>query len=155
MKRVAILGRAASGKSTLAASLSNLTGLPVIELDRYFWRADLVPVEPDRWMSAQQKLIAENETWIMDGDLGPLDTLEPRLRAADTVIVLDFSLLRCGWRAVRRSPERADFWRWVLDYRRHLRRTMESIAAAAANADVHVFRNPAALRRFVAGVRSQ
>src|SRR5438309_9314343 len=60
-----------------------------------------------------------------------------------------------GWRAIRRSPERADFWRWVLDYRRrNLRRTMESIAASAANADIHVIRNPAALRRFVSGVGS-
>ena len=39
------------------------------------------------------------DTWIFDGDLGPHDVLEPRLGVADTVIILDFSLLRCAWRS--------------------------------------------------------
>lgn len=39
MKRVVILGRGGAGKSTLAARLGEITGLPVIELDKSFWRA--------------------------------------------------------------------------------------------------------------------
>jgi adenylate kinase family enzyme len=42
MKRVVILGRGASGKSTLARRLGNITGLPVIELDKIFWQAGLI-----------------------------------------------------------------------------------------------------------------
>jgi deoxyadenosine/deoxycytidine kinase len=43
--------------------------------------------------------------------LGPYDsTPQVPLEAADTVVFLDFSPLRCAWRAIRRSPERADFW---------------------------------------------
>jgi len=38
MKRVLILGRGASGKSTLARRLGEITGLPVVELDKAFWR---------------------------------------------------------------------------------------------------------------------
>ncbi len=38
MKRVVILGRGASGKSTLARLLGEITGLPVIELDKVFWQ---------------------------------------------------------------------------------------------------------------------
>lgn len=38
------------------------------------------------------------------------DVLHVRLQAADTIMV-DFSLLRCAWRAMRRSRERADVWR--------------------------------------------
>lgn len=42
MKRVVILGRGASGKSTLAVRLSGITGLPVIQLDKAFWRPGLI-----------------------------------------------------------------------------------------------------------------
>ena len=41
----------------------------------------------------------------MDGDLGPYDVLDVRLQAVDTVVLLDFPLLRSAWRAIRQSPE--------------------------------------------------
>lgn len=41
MQRVVIVGPGAAGKSTLAVSLGELTGLPVVELDKLFWRAGL------------------------------------------------------------------------------------------------------------------
>lgn len=150
MKRVVILGRGASGKSTLAARLGEITGLAVIELDKLFWQPGLVATPRDEWVQLQQKLAAQ-EKWIMDGDLGPYDSLEPRLRAADTILFLDFSLLRCALRALRRSRERADFWRWLISYRRRSRPTlMHAIATHAPNANLHIFRNPAALKMFVA-----
>src|SRR6202035_1616645 len=106
----------------------------------------------DQWVVVQQKLAAK-EGWIMDGDLGPHDVVEVRLRAADTIILLDFSFVRCAWQAIRRSRERADFWRWLLAYRWKSRPIlMEAIAKHAANANLRVFRNPEALRRFVAEV---
>jgi len=152
MKRVVILGRGASGKSTLAARLGKITGLPVIELDKVFWRLGLVATPRDRWVVDQEKMVAE-ERWIMDGDLGPYDVVDVRICAADTIILLDFSFVRCAWRAIRRAPERADFWRWLLNYRRRSRPIlMEAIAKRAVNANLYVFRNPAAVRRFVAKV---
>jgi adenylate kinase family enzyme len=150
MKRVVILGRGASGKSTLAKRLGEITGLPVIELDKVFWRQGLVATPRDEWVAQQKKLIAENG-WIMDGDLGAHDAPEVRLRAADTVIFLDFSLVRCAWRAAWRSRERANFWRWLLAYRFQSRPIlMQAIAHHAASADFRLLRNPKALRKFVA-----
>ena len=147
---MAIIGRGASGKSSLAVSLGEITGLPVIELDKIFWQPGLVATPRDHWIAIQERLVA-GERWIIDGDLGPYDVVEIRLRAADTILFLDFSLLRCAWRALRRSRERADFWRWLLTYRRQGRPIlMEAIANRAVHADLHVFRNPDALRRFVA-----
>ena len=97
----------------------------------------------------QEKLVA-GDRWIMDGELGPYDAVEVRLRAADTIIILDFSLVRCAWRAIRRSRERADFWRWLLAYRYQSRPIlMAAIANHAPNAVLHVFRSPKALGRFV------
>jgi adenylate kinase family enzyme len=149
VKRVIIVGPGASGKSTLAARLAEMTGLPVIELDKLFWRPGLAATPADQWAAIQRQLAAR-ESWIMDGDLGPYDVLDIRMQAADTIVFLDFSPLRCAWRAIRRSPERADFWTWLLTYRRRSRPLiLQAIAAHAGDADIHVLRTPRAVRRFV------
>jgi adenylate kinase family enzyme len=115
MNKVVILGRGGAGKSTLAARLGAATGLPVVELDKHFWPADFTPISKNQWTAIQQGL-TDPESWILDGDLGPYDALEVRLAAADTVVVLDFPLWRCAWRAARRSRENLAFWRWLIQY---------------------------------------
>lgn len=152
MRRVVVVGPGAAGKSTLAARLGDITGLPVIELDMLFWRPGLAATPRSQWAEIQRKL-ASQQAWIMDGDLGPYDVLDVRLQAADTVVFLDFPPLRCAWRAIRRSRERADFWRWLLSYRRRSRPLLlHAIAAHAGHADLHVLRTPQAVRQFVAEV---
>ena len=149
MRRVVILGRGASGKSTLARRLGDITGLPVIEVDKVFWQAGLIATPREQWVVMQEKLVAWDR-WIMDGDLGPHDGVEVRLRAAGTIIFLDFSLVRCAWRAIWRSRERGDFWRWLLTYRYQSRPILRAaISNHAHNAVLHVFRSPKALGRFV------
>ncbi len=120
MNRVVVLGRGAAGKSTLARELGDAVGLPVVELDKEFWSPQLDAMPLDAWR-ARQRSLAEGPRWIMDGDLGPYDDLEPRLRRADTVVVLDLPVWLCAWRAVRRGRERRDFWRWVLRWRQDSR----------------------------------
>jgi|SRR5215468_4665221 len=152
MKRVAIIGPGASGKSTLARQLGEITGLPVVELDKIFWRPGLVEIPRDQWVELQQKLVGETD-WIMDGDLRPYDAIEVRLRAADTIVFLDFSLFRCAWRALWRSRERVDFWLWLLRYRFQSRPfLMKMISKYVATATIHLLRNPEAVRRFLANV---
>jgi len=137
-----ILGRGGAGKSTFARRLGTITGLPVVELDQQFWQPGQVATTPERWVAVQQELVADR-AWILDGDLGPYDVLGRRLDYADTVIVLDFSLLRCSWRSVRRSRERLDYWRWLVAYRRrHLPTITAMIATHAPNAAVYVLRDP-------------
>jgi|ERR1700758_1317652 hypothetical protein len=152
MKRVIIIGPGASGKSTLAVQLGEITGLPVIELDKLFWRPGLVETPRDQWIELQQNLVRQNE-WIMDGDLGPYDAIEVRLAAADTIIFLDFSLIWCAGRAVRRSRERIDFWLWLFRYRRISRPyLMTAIYNHADRAAIHILRNPKTVSRFVAKI---
>jgi len=154
MQRVVILGRAASGKSTLARRLGAITRLPVMELDKLFWRPGLLPTPREAWSAAQERL-AGQEQWIMDGDLGPYDAVQVRLRRADTVILLDFSLFRCACQAITRSRERADFWRWLLAYRRkYLPLLLQAIAQHASTADVLIFRDPLAAERFLDTIRA-
>lgn len=152
MRRILILGRGAAGKSTLARRLGALTGLPVTELDKVFWQPGLLPLPRAGWIALQKELTRQPD-WILDGDLGPYDALEVRLRAADTVILLDFGLLRCTWRAVRRSRERADFWRWLLNYRRkEYPRLRALIAQCAPQAAVHFFHSPREVEQFVSDI---
>ncbi len=152
MKRVLILGRGAAGKSTLARRLGAITGFPVIELDKIFWRAGLAPTAFEQWAEIQEKLVAEDR-WIMDGDLGPYDVIDVRLRSADTVILLDFSLPRCAWRAFRRSRERADFWSWLITYRWRFRpKLMQAIAIHGVGANVYILHDPTELECFVASL---
>lgn len=99
--------------------------------------------------------LAEADRWIMDGDRGPYDVLEVRLRRADTVL-LDYSFPRCAWQALLRSRENADFWRWVWSWRRKYRPLLlDAISAHAADAALHVLRNPRAAAQFVARVRGK
>ena len=152
MKRMVVIGRGASGKSTLAVQLGQITGLPVIELDKVFWRAGLMAIPRDQWGKVQESLVKQDH-WILDGDLGPYDAIEVRLRAADTIVFLDFSLVRCAWQAIRRSGERLDFWLWLLRYRRQSRPfLLQAIRDYASQATFHLLRNPQAVRRFLADV---
>ena len=153
MNRVVVLGRGGAGKSALAASLGVLTGLPVIELDKHFWSSDLTPLPMDQWKALQRNLVGA-ERWILDGDLGPYDAPEVRLSAADTVIVLDFALWRCAWRAARRSRENLAFWRWLISYRRRrLPTVMAAMAVHARDAEIYLLRKPRDVRRFLALVK--
>lgn len=126
----------------------------MIELDKLFWRPGLAPTPREEWAAIQRQLAAE-ESWIMDGDLGSYDVLNVRLQAADAMVFLDFSPVRCAWRAIRRSPERADFWKGLLLYRRRSRPVLrQAIAAHAGDADVYVLPTPRAVGRFVAKIAS-
>jgi adenylate kinase family enzyme len=150
VRRVVILGRGGAGKSTLARDLSRRTSLPAIELDALFWLPGPAVAEPGRWAARQRELV-QQQAWIIDGDLGPYDReLGLRLRAADTVIVLDFGFLRCAWRTLRRGREQAGYWRWVWAYRRRsLPVITQAIDAYARHATVHVLRSPAMVRRYL------
>ena len=152
MKRVIVVGRGASGKSTLARRLSEISQLPVIELDKIFWQPGLVATPREQWIIIQEKLAAEPE-WIMDGDLGPYDAIEACLPRSDTIIFLDFSLVRCVWRAIRRSRERLDFWRWVFLYRRKYRpQLLATISQHAPNANLMIFSSLGDLQGFIDGI---
>ncbi len=154
MKRVVIVGPGGAGKSTLAVRVSAVTGIPVVELDERFWRPGLVPTPPDEWTAVQHELVAR-DSWILDGDLGPYDMLEVRLRAADTIVVLDFSRWRCAWRAVRRSREGREFWRWLWTWpQQHRPLLMDAVAVHAPDADLHVLRNPRAVEHFLVALKA-
>ena len=92
MKRVIIIGCGGAGKSTLARKLGEKTGLPVIHLDKLFWKPGWVERTPEEFDPIVQQEL-EKETWIMDGNFNR--TIGMRLAACDTVIYLDYPRLVC------------------------------------------------------------
>jgi hypothetical protein len=153
---VVILGRGGAGKSVTARQLGALTGLPVTELDALFWQDGATAADPAQWRRRQYELV-RRDAWILDGDLGPYDTaLGDRLRAADTIIVLNYSIPRCAWRTLRRGRERADYWQWMRTYRRQsLPGIMRAIRRDAPRARLHVLHRPSMARRLLAQLQRE
>ncbi len=140
--RIVVLGPGAAGKSTFARNLSEATQIPWVELDEIFWSEDLTPTPVEEWIAIQGEL-TNGDSWILDGDLGPYDALEVRLSKADTVVLFDFPLRRCAWRAIRRSRENLDFWRWLLTWRRRYRPLLlQAIDQHAPRANLIVVSHP-------------
>ena len=150
--------------STVAVALGEKVGLPVIHLDRIYWRPGWVETPLEEWRQVQEGLVAA-DTWIIDGNHAT--TLDIRLGAADTVVMLDFSRWRCLVRAVVRSlrfrgrtrvdraegcPERLDrtFVSWVWTFPNKGRpQLLEAVAEHAAAARFVQLRNPRAVKAFL------
>lgn len=128
--KIAVVGFSGSGKSTLAEKLGELTGVPVLHLDK----VQFLPDWKIRDLEEKQRLVEEfldsHSSWIIDGNYTRLSH-ERRMEEADQIWILLFGRLTRFWRVYRRHrqyrgrqrpdmaegcPERldADFARWVL-----------------------------------------
>ena len=129
-RRILIVGCGGSGKSTLARALGERTGLPVVHLDRHYWRPGWRPPDRDDWRRRSVDLAAAPR-WIIDGHYG--STLDARFERGDALVFLDVPTWLCLARVVRRRyrsgtrqdvaggcPERltAEFLRYVAGFRR-------------------------------------
>ena len=98
--RILILGCPGSGKSRFARQLARHTALPLIHLDKLYWRPGWIEADKETWVADLTRSIDEPR-WVMDGNY--LGTLPIRLARADTVIILDPSHWRCLWRVLART----------------------------------------------------
>ena len=164
MRKVLVIGSGGSGKSTFAERLGGRTGLPVIHLDSLFWRAGWCETPRDVWAARVDELLKRDE-WIMDGNYG--GTLERRLAACDTVVLLDLPRVLCLWRIIRRSvryrgrsrPDMAEgcnerltweFVRWVWTYPRERRPgVLKKLGELREGQKVYVLRSRREVRRFL------
>lgn len=99
MKRILVIGSGGAGKSTFASDLGAILGLPVIHLDRAYWKPGWETPSKKEWSKTVDSLIAQHE-WIMDGNFG--GTLPQRIKRADAIILLDTSRWICLWRVLKR-----------------------------------------------------
>lgn len=136
--RVAVVGSGGAGKTTFARQLAERIDLPVVHLDRYYWKPGWIPPATNDWVALQVDLVA-SEGWVIDGNYG--GTFDVRFVRADTVIVLALSRWRCVGRALRRlvanrehdlqadgCPERLSlpFLRWIWRYPRDSRPRLDA-----------------------------
>ncbi len=130
LRRILVIGCSGAGKSTLARAIANRFGLPLINLDRHYWRPGWVAPGDAEWQDEVERLIAE-PTWVMDGNYS--STMRRRAQVADAIVFLDLPRWLCLQRVLRRAaigygrerpdvapgcPERFDwgFLKWVWNY---------------------------------------
>lgn len=88
MKRVSIVGNSGSGKTHLAQRLAALMAAPHVELDALYHRPDWQPAPPDEFMRVVAG-VANQPTWVIDGNYRAVTMNGPVWQRADTVVWLD------------------------------------------------------------------
>lgn len=100
MERLLIIGSPGAGKSTLAAEVARLTGLPLVHLDKLHWKPGWVESGKEEFDAKLREAIARPR-WVIEGNYGR--TLPLRLTRADTVVDLDLPRWQCVLGIVRRA----------------------------------------------------
>jgi adenylate kinase family enzyme len=161
MKRIIVIGNCGAGKSRFAVELGRKFRLPVIHLDKLYWKEGWVRTPKDEWEKLQLRIIKE-EKWIIDGNYK--STMEMRMNAAGTIIFLDFPKWLCMYRAIKRRlinrkiprpdiPQElneritANFVKWILTYpRKNVYKKLEGLKEKKR---IIVMHNPKELARFL------
>ena len=165
MRRILIIGSAGAGKTVLSLQLGELLQLPVVHLDALHWLPGWEKPPRDAWLQIVDELI-QRDSWIMDGNYD--STLEPRLEACDTVVLLDLPRVLCLYRVLKRSlthfgrsrpdlnpecrerlPDR-EFISWIWNYpKRNTPRVLNLLQRCADRKTVYILRSRRDIRRFV------
>jgi adenylate kinase family enzyme len=101
MTRIAVIGNAGGGKSTMCRKLSKALNIPLYPVDQIQWKPGWVPASHEE-IKSQHDYILSEERWIIDG-WGPFDLIEARFSAADTIIFVDHPLVIHYWWSLKRQ----------------------------------------------------
>jgi len=99
IKRIAIIGISASGKSVFGRELAQKTGLSLIHMDQLFWTGDWNEVPESDYLKKHEEIIGL-EKWIIEGYVE--ESMVERLRKADLIVYLDYPGWLCAWRFIGR-----------------------------------------------------
>ncbi len=167
VRRVLVFGVTGTGKSTLAAQLSERTDLPWHAVDDLTWQPDWVPVPAEE----QRRMIREvcaGDAWVLDHAYGRW--LDVVLERVQLIVALDYPRLlslgrllrRCVINIVARRPTcngNFETWRKLVGHDSIVRWHFQSFAGKraqirrwAADPDgpqVIVFRRPADAERWL------
>lgn len=169
MKRIVIIGCGGAGKSTLARQLGAKLNIPVVHLDKLFWKPGWVEMPKDEFDGLLRQEIAK-DAWIMDGNFDR--TMPQRIARCDTVIYLDFSRLTCLAGVAKRvlttygtvrpdmgegCPERLDldFLKWVWNFNRNKRDKNYRLLNDVTHAKVIILKNRRQAKAFVNALENE
>ena len=102
MRRVLIIGCPGSGKTTFAKKMAEKTGLPLVHLDRLYWKGQWEHLSREDFDRVLQTELEKPE-WIMDGNYDR--TLPHRLQFCDKVFFFDMPTVTCLWGITKRLTE--------------------------------------------------
>ena len=169
MKKIIVIGCSGSGKSTLSRKLSEITQIPVVHLDKLWWKPNWETVSRDEF-DVHHRAAMEEPTWIMDGNFSR--TLPERIDNCDTVIYLDFNRMTCIMGVLKRvftglgkvrpdmgegCPERFD-WRflvWVWNFNKKNRAKTYQLLAEAQHAKVHILKSRKQVNQFLSNISNK
>ena len=103
MKKIAVIGKPANGKSTLSKELALATGIKLYALDSVLYKPNGEEVSRQSYEEFHESIISSEE-WIIEG-FGPmssLDSFNRRLEAADTLIYIELSYIVTYWLVAKR-----------------------------------------------------
>ena len=163
MERIIIIGCGGAGKSTLARKLGEVLDLPVVHLDKLFWKPGWVETSREEFDALLAMELAKDK-WIMDGNFNR--TMPERMKRCDTIIYLDFSRLACLMGVLKRvittydkvrpdmgegCPERIDleFLKWVWNFNKNKRESYYKLLNEAENVETIVLKNRRAVKLFL------
>lgn len=163
MERILIIGCGGAGKSTLARQLGERLNIPVVHLDKLFWKPGWVETTPAEFDEALAKEL-EKPQWIMDGNFNR--TMPQRMERCDTIIYLDFSRFACLRGVAKRMlttygkvrpdmregcPERIDFefLKWVWNFNKNKRDEYYRLLNEAEGIETIALKNRRQVKRFL------
>jgi adenylate kinase family enzyme len=111
MKRVVVIGSSCSGKTTLARRISEVLGVPHVELDALHWGPNWTERPTEVLRSALRERVSD-EGWVIDGNYSKVqDIVWPR---ATDAVWLNYSFpivfARALGRTVRRMVTREELF---------------------------------------------
>ena len=111
MRRVSVVGTSGAGKSTFAAALARVLGVPWLELDSVYHQAGWTPLDGEEFRR-RVALVASAPGWVIDGNYSKVRDLV--WARADTVVWLDLPrrtvMRRVVFRTLRRVGGRVELW---------------------------------------------
>lgn len=92
MQKILLIGNAGAGKTTFAKQLAEKLGLPLVHLDKLYWRGNWEHLSRNEFDVILQSEL-EKPQWIIDGNFNR--TIPHRLQYCDTVFYFDFPTVLC------------------------------------------------------------